>query len=422
MRKKIAILGGGLTGLTAGYFLAKKNYQITIFEKKETLGGLASGFKKKGWQWYLDYTYHHIFSNDNDIIDFAKQINFNNFFFRSLQTASIFDDLKIRPIDTPIDFLKLDFLNIFDKLRAGLILIFLKISPFLKVYENQICENFLKKTMGKIIWDKLWQELFRKKFGKYAENVLASFFWARIKKRTKKLGYPKGGFQNFINYIEKQLKSLKVKMLKNHQINEIKKTGNKFIIDNNEFDYVISTLPTPILIKITEKIFPAEFLQNLRKINYLHAKTLIIEVKKPLLEKIYWLNVNAKTIPIMVIVEHTNFIDKKNYAGNHLIYLGWYLEEKNPFWSLKDKQLLNTIFPYLKKINPLFEKKDIIFLTSFQAKYAQPIFDKNFINYKPNFITPIKNFLIANLDMTYPYDRGTNYAVKIGKKVNDLIK
>ena len=81
MRKKIAILGGGLTGLTAGYFLAKKNYQVTIFEKGKILGGLASGFKKTGWQWYLDYAYHHIFSNDNEIINFSKEIDFEKFFF-----------------------------------------------------------------------------------------------------------------------------------------------------------------------------------------------------------------------------------------------------------------------------------------------------------------------------------------------------
>jgi hypothetical protein len=57
----------------------------------------------------------------------------------------------------------------------------------------------------------------------------------------------------------------------------------------------------------------------------------------------------------------------------------------------------------------------------FRAPFAQPIFDKNFLKYKPNFFTPAKNFYIANLDMTYPYDRGTNYAVKLGKEINKII-
>ena len=57
----------------------------------------------------------------------------------------------------------------------------------------------------------------------------------------------------------------------------------------------------------------------------------------------------------------------------------------------------------------------------FKALYAQPIFDHDFEKNMPTFKTPDKNFFVANLDMTYPYDRGTNYAVKLGKQVARLI-
>jgi heterodisulfide reductase subunit A-like polyferredoxin len=61
---KIAILGGGIAGLTAAYYLAKKNHQITLFEKEKIFGGLAAGFKSTSWDWYLEWTYHHLFAND----------------------------------------------------------------------------------------------------------------------------------------------------------------------------------------------------------------------------------------------------------------------------------------------------------------------------------------------------------------------
>src|SRR3989339_2145925 len=93
---KIAIIGGGLTGLTAAYYLSKKNHQITVFEKEEVSGGLASGFKMKNWDWYLDRTYHHIFANDADILNFSKEIGFNKFFFQSPETASLFNDKTMK--------------------------------------------------------------------------------------------------------------------------------------------------------------------------------------------------------------------------------------------------------------------------------------------------------------------------------------
>ncbi len=420
---KIAILGGGITGLTAGYYLSKTN-QVYIFEKSLFLGGLAAGFKKRTWKWYLDYAYHHLFVNDKDI-------GFKKILFSTPITGLIFDDLKIYPMDNPIDFLKIPTLSLIDKIKLGFGLLFLKISPFLSFYEKTTSKYFIKKIMGKNVWFKLWEKLFRKKFGKYAENILASFFWARIKKRTKRLGYFEGGFQNFVNYLEYKLKRLRVNILTGRQIIEIKKTEDKFSIIylnkekqiiSKEFDMIISTLPTPVLLKIGEKIFPANFTKNLRKLQYLHCRTLILETKKPLLNKVYWLNVSTDKIPVMGIIEHTNFIDKKFYGDHYLIYLAWYLEESDQFWQMEDKDLLNFIFPYLKKINSNFLKKDIIDFWSFKAHYAQPIFNKEFINCKPNFKTPVKNFFIANLDMTHPYDRGTNYAVKLGKEVLKFIE
>ena len=42
MNKRIAIIGGGLFGITAYFFLRKKNYQCSLFEEKSSLIGGAS--------------------------------------------------------------------------------------------------------------------------------------------------------------------------------------------------------------------------------------------------------------------------------------------------------------------------------------------------------------------------------------------
>lgn len=415
---KVAILGGGITGLTAAYYLSK-NHQITIFEKSPVLGGLAVGFKQPSWDWYLEYAYHHIFANDYDIINFAKEIGFNKIFFKSPLTASLFNDFSIYPMDTPVDFLRLPHLDVFNKFRTGSVLAFLKFSPFLKFYEELTSEEFIKKTMGNTVWIKLWQQLFRKKFGNYAGIILASFIWARINKRTKNLGYIEGGFQELINYLSNKLIESKVEILTNHEVKKLSRRGDKYIINNKVFDVVISTLPTPILIQLSKNIFKDKYLNKLSKLKYLHALTLILETDKPLLNKTYWLNVSASQIPIMGIIQHTNYIDKKHYGGNHIAYLAWYLKKDDKLMKMKNEELLKFSLPYLKKISN--NKFKILNYFSFKGPFGQPIFDKEFIKNKPNFITPLKNFFIANLDMTYPYDRGTNFAVKLGKQVAGMI-
>ena len=71
---KIAIIGGGLTGLSAAYQLSKKGHTVTIFEKEKYLGGLAYGFKKPTWKWHLEAAYHHLFTNDIVILDLIKKL------------------------------------------------------------------------------------------------------------------------------------------------------------------------------------------------------------------------------------------------------------------------------------------------------------------------------------------------------------
>jgi len=420
---KIAILGGGITGLTAAYCLTKKGHSVTLIEKESSLGGLASGFYVKNWSWPLERTYHHIFEKDNDILKFAKQIGFKDIYFRKPITASLHhdknDDYLTLPLDTPLDLLRFPGLGIFDKLRAGAVIAFLKFLPFFSFYEKMTSENFLKKWMGKKDWDILWRELFRKKFGKYAEIILASFIWARIKKRTKGLGYIKGGFQSFIDFLEKELRMMNVLIIKNQAIEKIDKRGNKIIINGQFFDAAISTLPSPVFAKLGKKIFSKHYLSRFEKLRYLHAVTLIMETDRPVLEKTYWLNVVTEKIPLMIVAQHTNFADKKNYGNKHVAYVGWYVDNDSPLLKMNDKEILNYIKPYLKQITNHFPLITNHFL--FKAPWAQPIFDKTFIKNKPDFKTPIKNFYIANLDMTYPFDRGTNYAVKLGKKVANLL-
>ena len=42
MKKKIAIIGAGITGLTLAKYLSKKNYDISIYEKSSEIGGVMT--------------------------------------------------------------------------------------------------------------------------------------------------------------------------------------------------------------------------------------------------------------------------------------------------------------------------------------------------------------------------------------------
>lgn len=421
-KRSIAVLGGGLTGLTAAHDLVKEGHKVTLFEKAPILGGLAVGFKGKGWKWPLERAYHHLFSNDDDIINFAKEIGFNDIYFTEPHTDSLYwkdGSYKTYPVDSPMDFLRLPLLGPIDKFRGVLGLGVLKVLPFFPFYEKISAEQFVRKYMGNNMWEVFFEQLFRKKYGKYAGNILASFLWARIHKRTKDLGYIRNGFQSFIEYLEKLDEKLGVNIKKNYEITNMEEKEGKFIIDGEYYDVVVSTLPSPVLAKVAAKVLPAKYLEKIQNLNYLHARVLIIETDKPLLDGTYWLNVCTDKVPLMLVAQHTNFVDKKYYNNNHIAYVGYYLERDDKVMKMSEDEFKKEVLGGLKKF--ITEEFKVINTYDFIGPFAQPIFDATFVKNKPDFITPTPHLYIANLDMTYPYDRGTNYAVQLGRKVSALI-
>jgi len=430
---KIVILGGGLTSLTAAYYLSQTTTnQVVVLEKEDGLGGLARGFKKANWHWQLDKTYHHIFSNDSAILDLAKEIEFNTFSFSIPITSSLFGSInnyRIYPVDSPKDFLLLPVLSLFSKIRAGATLVFLKLTPHLSWFKKISSSDLLQKTMGIEVWEILWEQLFRKKYGKYAENILASFIWARINKRTQQLGYPTGGFQTFVDKLAERNRKNNVSIFTSTTVQSLQKKGDRYeiiTIDSKgkqqiqEADNIISTLPYPVSCDVMGKILGDKYVLEQSKRKYLSAINLILKTKEPILKDAYWLNIGVKDIPIMCIVQHTNFINSQEYGGDEICYLAWYVEEESELLQKNEKEMLDFVLPYIRNIAPhLSEAPEVIGL--FKFPYAQPIFDAEFVKISRSFITPAKNVYIANMDMTYPYDRGTNYAVKLGKDVGSLI-
>ena len=425
----IAILGGGLTGLSAGLRLSQKQHSVTIFEQDKVLGGMASGFTAEGWGWPLEKTYHHIFLNDRHIQKLFEEVKGKQFFFKKIKTSSLYkvgiDNYRIFPVDTPQDILLFPLLGLIDKIRAGAIVAFLILSPFLSVYEKTTAAQFLKKYMGNKVWEVLWQELFRKKFGKYAENVLAPFIWARIKKRTSALGYPQEGFQSFIEALSNRGREHGIKINPANNVVKIAKSADIFRVvyekegDRFEegFDAIVSTLPTPVFLQIAHGLLPLEYEANLSKIRYLHSTNLILETEDPVLMKEYWLNICDKDAPMMVMVQHTNLVDPSHYGNKHILYIANYLEEHHPLFQAQKKKVLETHVSYISKV--FNTKPRVLRSFLFKTYFSQPLFTKTFPQNMPRFKTPIKNLYMANLDMTYPYDRGTNAAVKLGSEVVD---
>jgi protoporphyrinogen oxidase len=180
-------------------------------------------------------------------------------------------------------------------------------------------------------------------------------------------------------------------------------------------------LPSPLFTKITKGL-PEKYVNKLHKLKSIGAVNLLLSLNKQFLtDGTYWLNINAIHFPFLSVVEHTNFIDKKHYSNEHLVYVGNYLPHEHEFYKKEVVDLIREFYPYLKTINPKFKTDWVNDAYLFKAPYAQPIIPLNYSTILPSFETPINGLYLCNIQQVYPWDRGTNYAVENGEKVAEMV-
>jgi len=412
---RMAIIGAGFTGLTAAFRLSQKGHRVTIFEKEKYPGGLAGGFKTKDWGWSLDYFYRHLFTSDQEAQQLISELGLGKKFFFKEPKTSIFKEDKIAQFDSPFSLLKFPFLSLSQKIRTGLVTVYLKLNNNWQNLEKIKATTWLKKFYGGKVYQVLWEPLLKAKFGEFYNQIPASWFWARIKKRTTKLGYLEGSFQTLINELVERIKANGGQILLNHEIknfNELEK-----------FDRIIFTTPTSIFLKIMNDKLPKDYQQKLNQLKMIGVVYLIFTLKESFLKDgTYWLNVNDDSFPFVAVVDHTNFVDKSHYGNHPILYVGGYYPQNHRYFKMKKEEILKEWLPYLQKINQDFNSQfSILNYQLASNQYAQPIVPLNYSKIIPSYQTPVKNVFLACMQQVYPWDRGINYAIAEGEKIAQLV-
>jgi len=184
---------------------------------------------------------------------------------------------------------------------------------------------------------------------------------------------------------------------------------------NYLFDKVICTLPTNLFFKLTPTLPPA-YKEKYHWDDYFGAQTLVLTLTKPITDY-YWLNISDPEFPFLVYVEHTNFMTPSDYGGAHLSYLGNYLPTTDPRFRMTDQETFESYLPYLKKLNPGFDRSWVNSYQLFRAPFAQPLVKIGYSDHIPPHETPLHNLYLANMAQVYPWDRGQNYSMALAQKV-----
>ena len=430
MSKKILIIGGGFTGLTAALRLsANKNFSITLVESSDQLGGLAAGFPLCGTS--LEKTYHHLFLTDTAILELVRELGLQEKLLWCDSSVGIFRNGRTHPFKTPLDLLRFAPCSFVGRLRTGFTALYLKHQKNWRGFTRRTAHDWMTRACGPSAMASIWTPLLKGKFDRHFDRVSMAWFWARIHIRAnsrsggggEKLGYFRGGFNVITVALELELRRRGVKIQTGATVEKI--AGDRTAVINGTvepFDVCLFTGPSPAF----ARLLPAqdalkEYAAKLGSIDYLGAACLVFTSDQSL-GNFYWVNVNEPNAPFLVFIQHTRLVGPETYGGKHVYYIGAYLAPEGKTFSLSEPDLAKLWFEYLKQMFPEFDAARVREKHVFRFRAAQHIVDTEYEAKIPAYQTPLPGVWLANFSQIFPEDRGTNFAVREGEKIAKLIQ
>lgn len=433
-KPKIAIFGGGYTGLVAASVLTSRipEAEIHIFEKRSILGGLASGFKEPGWNFSLEHYYHHWFETDSYVKKYVDLWGSREkLIFKSLLTVLETSRGEFVPLDSAIALLKYPQLGFFSKIRMGMVLAFLRFTNNWHALDPLKAQEWCSKWMGRAGFEEIWKPLLVGKFGtKWAPEINMAWLWSRLKTRSKKLGTYQGGYAALTQDAKTWLESRgvrfhlgfdgKIEGKGPYQITS--KSGDKLSNLPEKFDSVL-VASSPLALGELVQDPGLKTLQTLsRERPALGVRVIILSLTQPLNQErpFYWYSLRrTEACPFLALIEHTHFIPSTEFAGEHLVYLATYLDPNtDALWKSTDEECVEECLRAMKRIRPSISRSEIKRFWIQRERYAQPVMTPNAGSRLPPIEIPgYSQLFFASLGHVYPWDRGTNFALELGENV-----
>lgn len=431
-QQRIAIIGAGATGMAAAWDLARAGHNVTLFEAGSEPGGLASGFRDEGWDWTLEKFYHHWFETDTDILDLIREIGQGDklIFPRPKTSYWIDGEIYRSEISPSAIFLPVSLLS---TIRMGLAGVYLKLSPYWKNLEAHTADRWMRRYMGEEAYAKFFKPLLIGKFGQYYDRVNMAWMWARIYKRSLKLGTFEGGFQNFLDQLAAAIEAKGATICLNTPVEQITHENDKPVLtvngESTEYDAILSTISPRAMLKLTPALRDTDYGQQMADLVSIGGICVVFALKHELLkDDTYWLNLPARSpdrtqndFPFLALVEHTHFMDRSHYGGDHIIYCGDYVAPDHAYFQMSEDDLAAHFQAALKKVNPDFDASWVRKSWVWRAPYAQPVPFTGHSQRIPQLQTPLPGVIWASMSQVYPWDRGTNYSVEMGRRVARML-
>jgi protoporphyrinogen oxidase len=403
---RVGIVGGGIMGLALAQRLTARGLKVTVFERDEQLGGLAT-YQDYG-SFYWDRFYHVILPSDNYLIQFLKDIGLGDQLRWQASRTGLYIDQRFYSLSNTVEMARFPLVGFIGKVRLALSIVRCARIRNWNRLEAISAEDWLTGMCGRRTYEAFWKPLLLAKLGEHYKRVSAVFIWAYIKRlfsardttaQREQLGHVAGGYRTVIKRLEELIRSTGGEIRLSSTVKAIRREAEGGVwIEENEsrhyFDKVICTSPVDILKRLAgENLVRVE--QANGKVEYLGVLCLVLITRRPIIPY-YVLNIADSQVPFTGVIGMSTVVSTEETAGLHVTYFPKYILSTDPLLREPDDAIRRLFFEGVAKMFPDLPEDDIVSAHIHRAVKVQPLQVLHYSKLIPAVTTEHQDFFVLN--------------------------
>jgi len=390
----IGVVGGGVAGLATAYRLQQRGHEVRVFEASEELGGLAAVYETAGDP--IEKFYHHLSKSEETIVELAEELGLGEDIEWRIGKNAYYTEGVVHPMDKPWEILSFPHWSLYDKFRLGMLTLDVDVRggipkfdtyERLEDFEDVPVEQFAREHTTRNVYETFFEPLLDAKFGSRKADVSAAWLLGRIKFRGERdilrgevLGYLDGGFGRLLDALVEAVgrenieTGTRVTGVKTEDgavtgLTVQSEVDGETGTEAHDVDSVVVAAMPDVLEELTG--YPCE-------IDFQGTVCSVISMDEPLLDT-YWLNI-ADEAPFGALIEHTNFVERERYDGDHLLYVARYVQSpEEDVWRQDDAEVRETWLSGIESLFPEFDRGAVNWVKTARNPRTAPVYERGYL-------------------------------------------
>ena len=399
-------MGAGLTGLSAGYLLAKQGVGLSVYELDRTVGGISKTIEQNGYR--FDLGGHRFFTKDERIDSFVKSL-------MEGELINVPRKSKILMRGKYFDYPLKPFNALFGMGIPATAAIFAdygieRMKRLFREPEAVSLEDWVVAHFGRTMFDFYFKEYSEKVWGIDCSRISAQWVDQRInglsltkaaanalfKKSGRKIPtlvdnfvYPRLGIGRISDLLQQGIEKsgtilteTRVERI-NHAGGRIKsitvnRLGQSRTEHGTEF---VSSMPVTSLVNMLAPAPPGPVITAASKLKFRDLVVVTLMINRPRVTDQTWIYIPEKKIPFGRIHEPTNWSGQMAPEGKTLLVLEFFSFKGDEIWNSDDQKLVNIGTEHLEKLGYI-SRNEVIDSAVVRVPKAYPLFE---VGYEKHF-------------------------------------